>query len=91
MMTQERSTLIDYRISTLFAADSLVKVFRLLESGVDLTTREEHFSLKSLVLPPLKDLCFCVLKMFPDFFRTKNYSQAGEDIIVDNTQLTIFG
>ena len=31
---------------------------------------EELCSLKSPVLPPLKDLHFCCLKMFPDCFRT---------------------
>ena len=56
-------------ISTLFAADSLAKAFQLLESGADLKTQEEHCSLKSLELPPIKNLNICSLKTFPDSYR----------------------
>ena len=40
------------------------------DCGEDLKMTQEELSfLKSPELPPLKDLCFCFLKMFPDCFR----------------------
>lgn len=68
-MTQEQSIPMNYLISTLFAEDSLVKVFQLLENEKDLTTPEERYSLKLQELLGLKNLHFCFLKMFPDCFR----------------------
>ena len=53
LKTQERSSPKDYRISTLFAADSLVRAFQLLESEGALKMPEELCSLKSLGLPEL--------------------------------------
>ena len=69
MKMQEQSTHMNYPISNLFAQDFLVKHFQLLEKGVDLTMQEELSSLKLPELPPLKDLHFCCLKMFPDSYR----------------------
>lgn len=62
---QEKSTPMIYRISTLFAADFLVRHFQLLEGAEVLKIREERCSLKSLGLPPLKDLHICSLKTYP--------------------------
>ena len=67
MQTPEPLTRQRCRISTLFAAAFLVRGFQSLENGEDLQmTPEGLCSLKSPVLPPLKDLHFCCLKMFPD-------------------------
>jgi len=67
--TPEQLTPARCRISTLFAADFLANLFQSLESGEDLPTiREVLCSLKSLGLPPLKDLHFCSSKMFPDCY-----------------------
>lgn len=69
MRTPEPSTPVRCRISTLFAAASLVNLFQSLENGEDLQmTPEERSFLKLPALPPLKDLHFCYLKMFPDCF-----------------------
>ena len=68
-MTQEKLTQTNCPISTLFAEDSLVKVFQSLESEKDLMTQEERCSLKLPGLPPLKDLSICSLKTFPDSYR----------------------
>ena len=57
------------RISTLFAADFLVRHFQLLEGAEVLKIREERCSLKSLGLPPLKDLHICSLKTYPACYR----------------------
>ena len=62
---QEKSNPMIYRISTLFAADFLVRHFQLLEGAEVLKIREERCSLKSLGLPPLKDLHICSLKTYP--------------------------
>lgn len=70
LKTQERSSPKNCRISTLFAADSLVKAFQSLESEGALKMPEERFSLRSLGLPELKDLHFCSLKTFPDCYLT---------------------
>ena len=70
MKTQERSSPKTCRISTLFAADSLVRVFQSLESEGDLKMPGERFSLRSLGLPELKDLSICSLKTFPDCYLT---------------------
>ena len=69
MKMQEQSTLMNYPISTLIAQDFLVRLFQLLDCEVDLTTQEELYSLRLPELPPLKDLHFCSLKMFPDSYR----------------------
>ena len=69
LKTQERSSPKNCRISTLFAADSLVRAFQSLESEGDLKMPEELCSLKSLGLPELKDLSICSLKTFPDSYR----------------------
>ena len=62
----EPSTPARGRISTLFAADFPARVFQSLENGWDLLTVQEGLCfLKLPVLPPLKDLHFCCLKMFP--------------------------
>ena len=66
---QEKSTPMTYRISTLFAADFLVRHFQLLEGAEALRIREERCSLKSLGLPPLKDLHICSLKTYPACYR----------------------
>ena len=66
---QDRSIPKNYRISTLFAADFLVKAFQSLENEVDLKMPEELCSLRSLGLPELKDLSICSLKTFPDSYR----------------------
>ena len=63
------SPVTNYPISTLFAQDFLVRLFQLLDCEVDLTTQEELYSLRLPELPPLKDLRFCSLKMFPDSYR----------------------
>ena len=68
-MMQEQSTHIHCPISTLFAEDSLVRAFHWLESAEDSKMPEELCSLKSLGLPPLKDLHICSLKTFPDCYR----------------------
>lgn len=69
MQTPEPSTPVRCRISTLFAEDFPAKVFRSLENGGDLPTTQEGLCfLKLPVLPPLKDLHFCCLKMFPDSY-----------------------
>ena len=70
MKTQERSSPKTCRISTLFAADSLVKAFQSLESEGALKMPEELCSLRSLGLPELKDLSICSLKTFPDCYLT---------------------
>ena len=69
MKMQEQSTPMTCPISTLYAQDFLVRLFQLLEDGKDLTMQEELSSLKLPELPPLKDLHFCYLKMFPDSYR----------------------
>ena len=69
LKTQERSSPKNCRISTLFAADSLVKAFQSLESEGALKMPEELCSLRSLGLPELKDLSICSLKTFPDSYR----------------------
>ena len=66
---REQSTPICFPMSMLYAEASLAKVFQLLENGEDLTISEEHFSLKLPELLPSKNLHFCSLKMFPDFYR----------------------
>ena len=66
---QEKSTPTTYRISTLFAEAFLVKHFQSLENGVALTMQEERCSLKSLGLPPLKDLHICSLRTYPACYR----------------------
>ena len=66
---QEKSTRRICRISTLFAEDSLVKVFQSQESGAGLPTQEELCSLKSLGLPQLKDLNIFCLRTYPDCYR----------------------
>ncbi len=66
LMTQEKSIPNPYLISTLFAEDSLVKVFRLLEKDEDLKMCEEHFSLRLQELLPLKNLSISSSKTFPD-------------------------
>ena len=43
--------------------------FSIAGNGEDLTISEEHFSLKLPELLPSKNLHFCSLKMFPDFYR----------------------
>ena len=69
LQMQEPSTRQHCRISTLFAAAFLVNLFQSLENGEDLQmTPEELCSLKSHVLPPVKDLHFCCLRMFPACF-----------------------
>ena len=70
LQTPEPSFQRTCRISTLFAAASLASLFQSLENGEALQmTQEELCSLKSHVLPPVKDLHFCFLKMFPDCYR----------------------
>ena len=66
---QEKSTRQICRISTLFAEDSLVKVFQSQESGAGLPTQEELCSLKSLGLPQLKDLNIFCLRTYPGCYR----------------------
>ena len=68
-MTHEQSTQESCRISTLFAAASLVRVFQLLEDEAALMTPEALFSLRLPALPPLKDLHICSLKTYPDSYR----------------------
>ena len=70
MKTQQKSTHTICQISTLFAEDSLVRLFHSLESGVDLKTHEEPFSLKSLESQPLKDLHIFSLKTYPVCYLT---------------------
>ncbi len=65
----EKYNPICFPMSILFAEDSLVKLFRLLESGEVSKIQEERFSLKLQELLPSKDLHFSSLKMFPDFYR----------------------
>lgn len=66
----EPSIPIGCRISTLFAADSLAKVFQSLEEGKDLQTMPEVRSfLKLLGLQEPSDLLICSLKMYPDCYR----------------------
>ena len=74
MMTQEKSIQTSCRISTLFRADFLAKVFHKLEKGVDSPIQGELCSLKLPELPPLKNLNICCLKTFPDSYRM---TQAG--------------
>ena len=69
LKTQERSSPKNCRISTLFAADSLVKAFQSLESEGALKMPEELCSLKLPGLPVLKDLSICSLKTFPACYR----------------------
>ena len=69
MKMREQSTPICFPMSMLYAEASLAKVFQLLENGEVLTISEEHFSLKLPELLPSKNLHFCSLKMFPDFYR----------------------
>ena len=69
MKMQPRSTPPPYLISSFFAEDSHARLFQLLESGVDLTTLEEPFSLKLPESLPLSDLLICSLKMYPDCYR----------------------
>ena len=66
---QEKSTRKICLISTLFAEDSLVKVFQSQESGAVLTMQGELFSLKSLGLPQLKNLNIFCLRTFPACYR----------------------
>lgn len=66
---QERSTQMNYPISTLYAQASLARAFQLLEKGVDLTTQEERCSLKLPESLPLKNLNICSLKTYPDCCR----------------------
>ncbi len=66
----EPSIPIGCRISTLFAVDSLAKVFQSLEEGKDLQTMPEaHSFLKLLGLQEPSDLRICSLKTYPDCFR----------------------
>lgn len=69
MKMPPRSTPEPYRISTFFAEDSHARLFQLLESGVDLTTLEEPFSLKLPESLPLSDHLICSLKMYPVCYR----------------------
>ena len=69
MKMQEQSTPMNYPISNLYAQDFLVRLFQSLEKGEDLTMQEELSSLRLPELPPLKDMHFCCLKMFPDSYR----------------------
>ena len=70
MRTPEPSTPMRCRISTLFAAASLANLFQSLENGGDLWMMPDELSfLKLPALPPLKDLHFCCLRMFPDCYR----------------------
>ena len=69
MKMQEPLIPMRYPISTLFAADSLVSLFRLLEDEAGLRMPEEPCSLKLPALPPSKDLSICSLKTFPDSYR----------------------
>ena len=67
---QEPSIPIGCRISTLFAADFLVKVFLSLDEEKDLPTMpEEHSFLKLLGLQKPNDLRICSLKTYPDCYR----------------------
>ena len=68
-MTQGKSTQMSYPISTLYAEASLVKAFRSLEKGADLTTQEELCSLRLPESLPLKNLNICCLKTYPDCYR----------------------
>ena len=68
MRTQEQSIQIPYLISTLFAEVSHARASQYAENEAALKMQEELCSLRSLGLPPLKDLHFCYLKMFPDSF-----------------------
>ena len=64
-MTQQKSTQTICRISTLFAEDSLVKLFHSLDEGQVSTMQGEHFSLRLLESQPLKDLHIFSLKTYP--------------------------
>ena len=69
-MTQQKSTQTICLISTLFAEDSLVKLFHSLDKGQVSTMQGEHFSLRLLESQPLKDLHIFSLKTFPVCCRT---------------------
>ena len=69
LKTQELSIRTSFPISTLFAEDFLVRLFRSPDSDVDLKTPEERFSLKLPGSLGLKNLHFCSLKTFPDCCR----------------------
>ena len=77
-MTQQKSSRKTCRISTLFAADFLVKVFQSLENGEDSTMCEEPCSLKLLGSLPLKDLMQKLSEMYPDI--KFEHEWADEDI-----------
>ena len=68
MKTPPKSTPMTFLISTLFAEDSLARLFQLLAEGADLTMHEEPSSLRLLELLPLSDLNIFCLKMFPDCY-----------------------
>ena len=65
MKTQQKSTQTICQISTLFAEDSLVRLFHSLENEADLKMQGEHFSLRLLESQPLKDLHIFSLKTYP--------------------------
>ena len=65
-MTQEKSILNPYLLSTLVAEDSLVKAFQLQEKDEDLKMCEERFSLRLQELLPIKDLSICSLRTYSD-------------------------
>ena len=69
-MMQEKSIPNPYLISPLFAEDSLVKAFQLLEKDEVLKMREERFSLRLQELHQLKDLSICFLRTYPDCLTT---------------------
>ena len=69
MKTPQKSTSTACLISNFFAEDSHVRLFQLLDAGVDLTMLEEPCSLKLPESLPLSDPVICFLKMFPDCYR----------------------
>jgi hypothetical protein len=70
MATSQKSTPQHSPTSTFSAADFRARASQLLENEEDLPTREELSSLRSRVLPQIKDLDFYCLKTSKGFSRT---------------------